>query len=114
MYAMIIFLQFAAPAFAVDALEVKVVHEYSENRAHLHKKGKTWICDTELRQEVELVAEPASLSLFPKGKKQPGRECKSRFYGVKISGKKKHKWDGCADDPAVRPFLKALNKECGR
>lgn len=114
MHALVVFLISIAPAYAATEIEVKVVHEYSENRTHLYQNGGKWFCDTELQKELELEGEAASPGLFPAGKKMPDAECGSRFYGLKISGKKMTKWEGCAADPAVKPFLKALNRECGR
>jgi hypothetical protein len=115
MLTLIVSLLTIAPAQAGTSLEVKVVHEYSENRTHLRQTGKKWICDTELQKGIELKGEAESPKLFQPAKQKPGLDCRSRFFALSTSGSgKKKKWEGCSDDPAVSAFLKALNKECGR
>lgn len=114
MHALIALLLSISPAHASTEIEVKVVHEYSENRTRLYQEGEKWFCDTELQKELELAEKAASPELFPTARNMPDADCGSRLYGLKISGKNTIKWEGCASDPAVRPFLKALNQECGR
>lgn len=110
----LILLLLAPGSHAATEVEVLVKHSYSENRTRLYQQGKSWQCDTELQKEVPLKGKALSPSLFPRKEKNKKSGCESQAMAVILENGKARKWQGCDNDPDFRPFLQALNKECGR